>query len=89
MLLYPILSLRNVVTSSYGEEKKMKLSKPLSEKEKVSVSNVSNPLFLHFPPFKAEKISLKREAAQPKKGYFYDLTSVPETIQPVPYVDLV
>jgi hypothetical protein len=38
---------------------------------------------------KAEKISLKREARQPKKGYFYALDTAPETITPLPYVDLV
>jgi large subunit ribosomal protein L21e len=37
----------------------------------------------------AERISLKRENKQPKKGYFYSLESIPETIQPLPYVDLV
>lgn len=37
----------------------------------------------------AEKKNLKRENAQPAKGYFYTLTNVPETIQPLPYVDLV
>lgn len=38
---------------------------------------------------KAEKTSLKRENTQPKKGYFYALENTPETIQPLPYVDLV
>eukprot|EP00607_Mallomonas_marina_P007697 CAMPEP_0182416408 /NCGR_PEP_ID=MMETSP1167-20130531/696_1 /TAXON_ID=2988 /ORGANISM="Mallomonas Sp, Strain CCMP3275" /LENGTH=160 /DNA_ID=CAMNT_0024589135 /DNA_START=18 /DNA_END=500 /DNA_ORIENTATION=+ len=38
---------------------------------------------------KAEKKSLKRQPVQPKAGYFYTLTATPETIQPIPYVDLV
>jgi large subunit ribosomal protein L21e len=35
------------------------------------------------------KVNLKRENAQPKAGYFYTLTNIPETIQPVPYVGLI
>jgi len=38
---------------------------------------------------KAPRQNLKRENTQPKSGYFYTLTSTPETIQPLPYVDLV
>lgn len=38
---------------------------------------------------KAPRQNLKRENAQPKKGYFYTITQTPETIQPLPYVDLV
>eukprot|EP01038_Epipyxis_sp_PR26KG_P014749 gene14749-19828_t len=38
---------------------------------------------------KAQKVSLKRVNKQPKTGYFYTLTATPETIQPLPYVDLV
>lgn len=38
---------------------------------------------------KATKVSLKRENAKPKEGFFYKLTDVPTTIQPTPYVDLV
>ena len=36
----------------------------------------------------AARIPLKRLPTQPKAGYFYDVTSI-ETIQPLPYVDLV
>ena len=38
---------------------------------------------------KAQKISFKRQATQPKAGYFYTVTKTPETITPIPYVDLV
>lgn len=38
---------------------------------------------------KGEKVNLKRVNAQPKAGYFYSITAKPETIQPLPYVDLV
>jgi large subunit ribosomal protein L21e len=38
---------------------------------------------------KAEKRDLKRHNAEPKKGYFYTVEATPETIQPLPYVDLV
>lgn len=38
---------------------------------------------------KGEKVNLKRVNAQPKAGYFYSLAATPETIQPLPYVDLV
>lgn len=38
---------------------------------------------------KAEKQNLKRVNTQPKTGYFYTLENTPETIQPLPYVDLV
>eukprot|EP01039_Chlorochromonas_danica_P004242 gene4242-4661_t len=37
----------------------------------------------------AEKKNLKREHVQPKAGYFYQVEAKPETIQPLPYVDLV
>lgn len=37
----------------------------------------------------AVKINLKRENSQPKAGYFYTVEAAPETIQPLPYVDLV
>jgi hypothetical protein len=36
-----------------------------------------------------EKQNLKRENVQPKTGYFYKLENKPQTIQPLPYVDLV
>jgi len=35
------------------------------------------------------KKMLKRLPRQPKEAYFYDLEKEPETIQPLPYVDLV
>eukprot|EP01035_Chromulina_nebulosa_P020316 gene20316-26370_t len=35
------------------------------------------------------KVNLKRQHKQPKEGYFYQLEKTPETIQPLPYVDLV
>lgn len=38
---------------------------------------------------KGEKVNLKRVNAQPKTGYFYKIEAAPETIQPLPYVDLV
>mmetsp|Transcript_29444 Transcript_29444/g.80533 ORF Transcript_29444/g.80533 Transcript_29444/m.80533 type:complete len:161 (+) Transcript_29444:28-510(+) len=38
---------------------------------------------------KAEKKDLKRVNTQPKAGYFYTVENTPETIQPLPYVDLV
>mmetsp|Transcript_5648 Transcript_5648/g.4048 ORF Transcript_5648/g.4048 Transcript_5648/m.4048 type:complete len:161 (-) Transcript_5648:154-636(-) len=38
---------------------------------------------------KGEKKSLKRQAVQPKEGYFYTIDNAPETITPLPYVDLV
>lgn len=38
---------------------------------------------------KAEKKVLKRQNAEPMASYFYTLESTPETIQPLPYVDLV
>ncbi len=38
---------------------------------------------------KTEKVSLKRANAAPKAGYFYKVEATPETIQPLPYVDLV
>ena len=38
---------------------------------------------------KQERQNLKRQNAQPKTGYFYQLEATPETIQPLPYVDLV
>ncbi len=38
---------------------------------------------------KAQKQNLKRENTQPKAGYFYKVEATPETIQPLPYVDLV
>mmetsp|Transcript_14590 Transcript_14590/g.24174 ORF Transcript_14590/g.24174 Transcript_14590/m.24174 type:complete len:161 (-) Transcript_14590:225-707(-) len=38
---------------------------------------------------KAEKQNLKRVNTQPKAGYFYTVAETPETIQPLPYVDLV
>ena len=38
---------------------------------------------------KAEKKNLKRVNTQPKASYFYQLEATPETIQPLPYVDLV
>jgi len=38
---------------------------------------------------KAEKKSLKRIPTQPKEGYFYKVENTPETITPLPYVDLV
>lgn len=38
---------------------------------------------------KGEKQNLKRVNTQPKTGYFYTLSNTPETIQPLPYVDLV
>ena len=37
----------------------------------------------------APKQNLKRQNTQPKSGYFFTLTNTPETIQPLPYVDLV
>ena len=37
----------------------------------------------------AARVNLKRVNTQPKVGYFYALDSVPETIQPVPYVGLI
>eukprot|EP00597_Dinobryon_sp_UTEXLB2267_P000169 CAMPEP_0170057108 /NCGR_PEP_ID=MMETSP0019_2-20121128/244_1 /TAXON_ID=98059 /ORGANISM="Dinobryon sp., Strain UTEXLB2267" /LENGTH=109 /DNA_ID=CAMNT_0010261745 /DNA_START=178 /DNA_END=507 /DNA_ORIENTATION=- len=36
-----------------------------------------------------ERVSLKRANTLPKLGYCYTLTATPETIQPLPYVDLV
>jgi len=38
---------------------------------------------------KMERQNLKRQNAQPKAGYFYNVEVTPETIQPFPYVDLV
>lgn len=38
---------------------------------------------------KIERQNLKRENTQPKTGYFYNVEIAPETIQPLPYVDLV
>lgn len=35
------------------------------------------------------KQNLKRENAQPKAGYVYKIEQEPQTIQPLPYVDLV
>jgi large subunit ribosomal protein L21e len=37
----------------------------------------------------ATRKSLKRQAVQPKAGYFYKVEATPETITPIPYVDLV
>ncbi len=37
----------------------------------------------------APRANLKRQNTQPKTGYFFTLNGVPQTIQPVPYVDLV
>jgi len=37
----------------------------------------------------SERQNLKRVNTQPKAGYFYTLEATPETIQPLPYVDLV
>jgi len=34
-------------------------------------------------------VSLKRQNALPKAGYFYELTNVPTTIRPLKYIDLV
>jgi len=45
--------------------------------------------FYRYNFLSGEKKSLKRQATQPKEGYFYTLEATPETIQPVPYVDLV
>jgi hypothetical protein len=36
-----------------------------------------------------ERVVLKRQNSQPKAGYFYNIEAAPETIQPLPYVDLV
>ena len=38
---------------------------------------------------KGEKQNLKRVNTQPKAGYFFQVDTTPETIQPLPYVDLV
>ena len=38
---------------------------------------------------KATRQVLKRSNVQPKTGYFYHIENKPETIQPLPYVDLV
>lgn len=35
------------------------------------------------------KLNLKRQPKQPKEGYIYEMVDKPETIQPVPFVDLV
>jgi large subunit ribosomal protein L21e len=35
------------------------------------------------------KVNLKRVNTQPKAGYVYKIDKTPETIQPLPYVDLV
>ena len=36
-----------------------------------------------------ERVNLKRVPGQPKVGYFYKLEAEPETIQPLPFEDLV
>jgi large subunit ribosomal protein L21e len=63
--------------------------KPSTCQSQIIARKVENEAIKNAVRAGAPRQNLKRQNTQPKSGYFYTLTNTPETIQPLPYVDLV